>query len=145
MCWAKTKVSFFYIILITYTIFDSINNHYFHRLLKVYKKIHKFSNVLKFFCTNDWIVANDNVQLLWKKLNKTDQELFHFNMKDLDWSEYLFNYIPGMRRTLFKDNDSTLEAARQKWRRFYWLHQLVKLILSFLILYFFWTMFSGFF
>lgn len=88
------------------------------RLLKIYKKIHKFSRVVSFFCTNEWSFINDNTQRLWGELSPKDQEMFHFNMKDLDWKEYMSHYIHGMRTHLFKDDDSTLKSARIKWNRF---------------------------
>lgn len=87
------------------------------RLLKIYKKIHKFSNVISFFCTNEWSFSNENVQKMWKDMSKKDRETFNFNMKDLDWMEYLTHYIHGMRTYLFKDDDSTVKSARVKWNR----------------------------
>lgn len=63
--------------------------------------------------------TNTNVQRLWKKIGKRDQELFDFNMKTMDWVEYSYHYIKGMRLYLFKDDLSTLESARKKWARYY--------------------------
>lgn len=96
----------FYVILLTF------------RLLKAYKKIHKFSSVISFFCTNEWIFTNNNVQALWRKLDRKDQELFNFDMKSMDWKEYSHHYIKGMRLYLFKDDLSTVESARRKWNRY---------------------------
>lgn len=110
----------------------------------MYRKVHKFSNVISFFCTNEWIYTNDNVQQLWKKLDESDQQLFDFNMKNMDWFHYLKYYIRGMRIYLFKDDLSTLEASRRKWRRFYWLHQLVKLFLFASVIYMLYTLYYSF-
>ena len=87
------------------------------QLLKVYKKIHKFSDVISFFCTNEWMFTNNNVQQLWKRLGTKDQCLFDFNMKQMDWIQYSHHYIKGMRLYLFKDDLSTVKAARSKWNR----------------------------
>ncbi|XP_026467581.1 fatty acyl-CoA reductase wat-like [Ctenocephalides felis] len=113
------------------------------RLLKAYKKIHKFSNVISFFCTNEWTFTNNNVQALWKKISPKDQEMFDFNMQTMDWSAYMKTYIKGMRIYLFKDDLSTIEAARRKWNRFYYLHQIVKLTIALFILYGLWSVFSS--
>lgn len=86
-------------------------------MIKVYKKIHKFSNVISFFCTNEWTFSNRNVQRLWHQLDAKDQQLFHFNMSDMVWVDYLRYYIKGMRIHLFKDDLSTVQAARRKWNR----------------------------
>lgn len=119
------------------------------RLLKFYQKIHKFSSVISFFCTNEWVsliellnfidwielkwnhlivkffstwhfkmFTNTNVQRLWKKIGTRDHDIFDFNIRNVDWEEYSHHYIKGMRFYLFKDNQSTLEAARKKWRRY---------------------------
>lgn len=114
------------------------------RLLKMYKKIHKFSSVISFFCTNEWMFTNSNVQRLWKKISRRDQEVFDFNIKNVDWEEYSFHYIKGMRLYLFKDDLSTLDAAKKKWARFYWLHQFVKAILLLIVMYTVWAIFSYF-
>jgi len=96
-----------------YTFFFS----YTPRLIKVYKKIHKFSNVISFFCTNEWTFTNKNVQKLWNKLPAADRDLFYFDMKQVDWIEYSRYYMRGMRIYLFKDDLSTVEAAKRKWNR----------------------------
>lgn len=89
----------------------------FPRLLKTYKKIHKFANVISFFCTNEWEFTNPNVQQLWSNLNSEDKKLFYFDMETLDWEEYITEYMTGMRVYLFKDELSTAAAARKKWKR----------------------------
>jgi alcohol-forming fatty acyl-CoA reductase len=85
--------------------------------LKTYKKIHKFANVISFFCTNEWTFTNDNVQKLWSNLNEADKKLFYFDMKSLDWEVYIKEYMKGMRVYLFKDELSNVTEARKKWRR----------------------------
>jgi Male sterility protein len=90
---------------------------FYYRLLKTYKKIHKFANVISFFCTNEWTFTNDNVQMLWSNLNSQDRELFFFDMSLLNWEEYISHYMLGMRIYLFKDDLSNVNEARKKWRR----------------------------
>ncbi|CRL00357.1 CLUMA_CG013629, isoform A [Clunio marinus] len=105
------------------------------KLLKTYKKIHKFANVISFFCTNEWTFTNDNVQSLWLNLSNEDKKLFYFDMQSLDWEEYIKEYMKGMRVYLFKDELSNAEQARKKWRRLYWMHQFVKLTLLSALIY----------
>lgn len=87
------------------------------QLLKVYKKIHKFADVISFFATNEWMFTNNNIQRLWSRLTDRDRDMFDFNMKTMDWVEYSHHYISGMRKYLLKDDMSTVEAARRKWNR----------------------------
>lgn len=62
--------------------------------------------------------TNNNIQRLWKKLGQRDQEIFDFNIKNVNWEEYSHHYLKGMRVYLFKDDLSNVDAARNKWRRF---------------------------
>lgn len=61
--------------------------------------------------------TNNNVQRLWKKIDKRDQEIFNFNIKEMDWVAYSFLYIRGMRKYWFKEDESTLDQARKRWNR----------------------------
>jgi len=61
--------------------------------------------------------SNDNVEKMWNCLNKEDQQLFTFQMKELDWSKYLVNHYKGIRLYLLKEDDSTLERSRVRYKR----------------------------
>lgn len=61
--------------------------------------------------------TNTNVQSLWKKIGRRDQDLFNFDMKSMNWVDYSHHYIKGMRIYLFKDGLHTLDAARKNWNR----------------------------
>lgn len=114
------KIYMFLLHIIPAMIIDAISMCVGQRpqLIKIYKKIHKFSHVISFFCTNEWMFTNQNIQQLWKRLDNDDQKLFDFNMKTMDWIDYCHHYIKGMRLYLFKDDLSTLTAARRKWNRY---------------------------
>ncbi|XP_063836545.1 fatty acyl-CoA reductase wat-like [Ostrinia nubilalis] len=114
------------------------------KMLKVYKKIHKFSDVLSYFCTKDIEFCNRRTQELWQKTSEEDKQLFPFSMAELDWRDYFQDYYLGIRRYLFKENDDNLPQARIKWKRLYYLHQLVTMLFYFLALYALWSIFSSF-
>ncbi|OAD54398.1 hypothetical protein WN48_07918 [Eufriesea mexicana] len=80
-------------------------------LLNIYKKIHKFSNVIHYFATNEWKFHNDNVMKLWKKMNSHDQEIFNFNTGDLDWDAYFYVNVRGLRTYLLNDPMDTMDDA----------------------------------
>lgn len=101
-------------------------------LYQIYKKIDKFSTVLTYFATRKWVFTNDNVQNLWNKLSPEDQAKYPFDMKKLDWDNFFYNYIRGLRIYLLKDDMSTLPQAMVRWRRFYWAHQALKVIVGLL-------------
>ncbi|XP_014479565.1 PREDICTED: fatty acyl-CoA reductase 1-like [Dinoponera quadriceps] len=86
-------------------------------LLKVYKKIHIFSEVIAFFSTRQWEFQNNAVIKLWDRLNPVDREIFNFNMRDVDWEEHLKNIIYGIRIYIFKETREISEEAIVKYRR----------------------------
>nr|CAD7460311.1 unnamed protein product [Timema tahoe] len=99
------------------------------KLFKVYRKIHRLSGVLTYFCTRNWDFSDDNVKTLWKNLGPEDKKLFAFDIRSLDWNQYIYNYVRGCRIHLMKDDLSTVPEARIRWKRLYWLHQAVKIVL----------------
>ncbi|KAF3420318.1 hypothetical protein E2986_00769 [Frieseomelitta varia] len=129
------------------------------RMLKIYKKIHKFMDVLNYFSTKEWKFSNDNVKGLLNKMTKEDRENFAFDITEIDWDHYFRMYVRGIRMYLIKDPLDTLPKARAKWQRYlvfflscflnrsyivtnvecsfyrlYWTHQVVKLILGYAVL-----------
>jgi len=92
-------------------------------MLKIYKKIHKFSEIIIFFALREWTFSNKNTQALWQKMNKTDQELFPLSLKTVNWLIFFRNYIKGVRKYLLKEPDSTLPISRMKNKRFDFLQQ----------------------
>ncbi|PSN51360.1 hypothetical protein C0J52_07924 [Blattella germanica] len=110
------------------------------KLVKIYKKINKFSDVISYFCIRDWKFTNNNVQSLWKKMEKGDKGLFDFDMDDLDWEKYFYGYVRGIRLYLIKDDPSTIPQAILKHKRLYWLHQSMKAIVIFLIVRCLWSL-----
>ncbi|XP_032678988.1 fatty acyl-CoA reductase wat-like [Odontomachus brunneus] len=112
---------------------------------KLYGKIHKFNNMISYFMMNNWTHTNDNIQAIWRRMNKNDQFLFDFNMKGFDWSKYLEDHFRGMRLYLLKDDLSTLEVSRIKWKRLYWIHQVTKIVLTFIVFMLVWKLFTEIF
>jgi fatty acyl-CoA reductase len=94
------------------------NGLVFLRLVKIYKKINRFSDVISYFCTREWKFTNKNVQRLWEKLNEDDRKLFDFDISVLDWDEYFYNYVRGVRMYLLKDDPSTLPQSLTRFKRY---------------------------
>ncbi|XP_043803695.1 fatty acyl-CoA reductase wat-like [Apis laboriosa] len=115
------------------------------RMLKVYKKIHKFMSVINYFTVKEWKFANDNVKVLINKLSEEDRENFACDITQVDWDHYFRTYVRGLRIYLIKDSLDTLPQARIKWQRLYWSHQVLKLILAYGLLRICWLIISFFF
>ncbi|KAG7201488.1 hypothetical protein KM043_004247 [Ampulex compressa] len=114
------------------------------RLLKIYKKIHKFMDVLNYFTTTEWKFTNDTLKGLLKNLSPKDREYFFCDMRDLVWDTYFETYLRGIRVYLIKDPLDTLPQARAKWQRLYWIHQFTKVVLGYVCLRISWAVVSCF-
>ncbi|KAK7576523.1 hypothetical protein V9T40_012809 [Parthenolecanium corni] len=84
------------------------------RLWNAYEKIHKFSAVISYFSTKQWKFDDTNTVKLCDKLSKKDGELFDFDLRKLDWKEYFYHHIRGLRVYLIHDKMDTLKEARKK-------------------------------
>ena len=84
-----------------------INSHSLsYRLRKTYAKITKFSEVMAYFATREWKFDNSNTQRLFAEMCPADRKLFDFDMAALDWSDYFYSYIRGVRVYLLKVRSS---------------------------------------
>ncbi|XP_018905583.2 fatty acyl-CoA reductase wat [Bemisia tabaci] len=88
------------------------------RLLQAYKKIHNFSSVISYFSTKEWKFEDDNVAQLWNKLNDKDKDVFFFSLKNLDWKEYFYHYIRGIRVYLIRDPLESIPEGQKKRLKF---------------------------
>ncbi|XP_066585304.1 fatty acyl-CoA reductase wat-like [Prorops nasuta] len=104
------------------------------RLLKIYKKIHRFMDVLNYFTTKEWKFGNERLKSLVCKMSKEDRANFLCDMMEVDWDLFFQTYILGIRLYLIKDPMETLPQARVKWQRLYWMHQALKLVLAYVFL-----------
>ncbi|XP_014487850.1 PREDICTED: fatty acyl-CoA reductase 2-like [Dinoponera quadriceps] len=69
-------------------------------------------------------------------MSESDQLLFNFKMKGFNWPEYWGNSVKGMRLYLLKEDLSTLETSRIKWKRLYWIHYTTKFAFIFIVVVF---------
>jgi len=86
--------------------------------MKIYRKIHKFSNVLKFFSSNEFRFDNDNVRRLVDKLDERDKRLFAFDMRDLDWPNLFRVSLYGLRLYVVKDDPNNLPESIKRIKRY---------------------------
>ena len=72
---------------------------------------------LEFFTTHEWRFSNNNVVRLAGQLTPVDQKMFNFDMRPLNWSSYMEQYVLGTRRFILKEDPSTFPAARKHLRK----------------------------
>jgi hypothetical protein len=84
---------------------------------KMYQKIHGVIDVLAYFCTQEWVFSNDNVQKLWKRMNPEDQRLFKFDITVIAWEDLLFTTAKALRLYIMDDPIVRVEEAEARYRR----------------------------
>ena len=62
-------------------------------LVKISTLMQKSTKALEPFTTNSWEWSHDNMDKLWSELSDEDKEVFGFDIRDLDWVEYLEAYV----------------------------------------------------
>jgi fatty acyl-CoA reductase len=83
-------------------------------MLKTYKKLHKYAEIVSYFSTRQWKFSNQNVQKMWSKMSEEDQEIFYFNLRNLNWDKYLGDGVMGVRTFLLKDDPKKHPKAMRK-------------------------------
>lgn len=99
-------------------------------LLDTYKKIHKFSGVISYFCTKQWQFRNNNVIKLWTKVRSNDRKIFYFNIQELDWPTYFRDHVLGLRLYVIKDPPETIPAALIKYQKLKYAHYSLLTVVS---------------
>uniref|UniRef100_A0A0N4ZAD3 Fatty acyl-CoA reductase n=1 Tax=Parastrongyloides trichosuri TaxID=131310 RepID=A0A0N4ZAD3_PARTI len=88
---------------------------------QTFNKVYKMIKTLEFFTTNDWNFKSDGLVTLWNTLSKHDQETFNFDIRQVNWQDYLFDYFVGIRLFLMKETVSDVKQStnhfRSIWRR----------------------------
>ncbi|XP_067618348.1 fatty acyl-CoA reductase wat-like [Eurosta solidaginis] len=98
------------------------------RMIKMYDKIHKQTAVLDYFVENKFTFTMNNTLKLFHSLSSIDQSLFNFDMLAINWYEYFYNSLLGVRRFMGNEEPDTIPKARQLWQRLLILHRTVQLI-----------------
>ncbi|KIH49498.1 male sterility protein [Ancylostoma duodenale] len=72
---------------------------------------------LHYFTTHGWTFQSKNLPKLWESLHLEDQQQFNFDIRQLDWDSYLFDYVMGIKRYILKDDLDKLQVARANLAR----------------------------
>lgn len=85
--------------------------------IRLQDRLAKTTTCLEFFTSNGWDFGADNVLQLKKSLSAHDKHTFNFDVAEMDWNEYLENYVIGTKVYALKENIANLPVARKHMRR----------------------------
>ncbi|CAG9766285.1 unnamed protein product [Ceutorhynchus assimilis] len=84
------------------------------RVVKLHLKITRACNALFYFMCNEFEIKSSNVMILWNKLNKSDQELFNFDVERINGKDYFKSLSKGLKAYFGKENSSDIKQQREK-------------------------------
>lgn len=65
-----------------------------------------------------WEFTNDNVQRLWKRMNPVDRIQFDLDVGSLDWRDFSYRHVRGVRAYLLKDPLDTVPQGRARYFKY---------------------------
>lgn len=107
---------------------------------KIVSKMTKSIEALQYFMLRDWQWCDDNLNYLRTQLCQTDEQslqTFDFNIRSMNWRDFMDTYVLGTRHYVLKNRPETLESSRKKLKRLHLLHFLVQIGFAVFIYYLF--------
>lgn len=101
--------------------------------IRLQDRLAKTTNCLEFFTSNGWDFGTDNVLQLKKSLSAHDRHTFNFDVEEMDWNDYLENYVIGTKVYALKENIANLPVARKHLRRLRYISWAVQVFLAVLL------------
>lgn len=86
-------------------------------MVNIQNKIAKAVGCLEYFATHQWRFRDDNVHALLNALSQKDRETFVFDVRTINWENYVERYVLGFREFLFKQRPESLPACRKRLMR----------------------------
>lgn len=87
-------------------------------MVKIAKRSINGMQTVCFFCLNEWIFDSTNSKKLIDEVAAcSDNKDFPLDIREINWEKYLYAYIYGIRKFMFKEDESDLPKARSKM---YW-------------------------
>ncbi|GFY71714.1 putative fatty acyl-CoA reductase CG5065 [Trichonephila inaurata madagascariensis] len=84
------------------------------KMVNTYKRIHGVMNHLQLYTTRQFFFTSKNLSTMIAYQLPEDAETFPIDQSKFKWSEYLENYVHGVRLYFLKEDDDTLSSARKR-------------------------------
>ena len=105
-------------------------------MVKMTQKMHRAFTVLEHFTTKEWCFHNDNYFLIYDNLPEEEKKTYFSDVRQIDWRKYAENVYLGTRRYLLKEDDSTVEKAKQRLNFICLIYKLFQIVLVVIAMYF---------
>ncbi|XP_046651701.1 putative fatty acyl-CoA reductase CG5065 isoform X2 [Daphnia pulicaria] len=111
---------------------------------RLFKRAHKMMSCLEFYTMREWNFPSQNPVLLMDKMSVQEKNTFNFDVRKIDWETYMTTFAVGVREYLFKDDLSSIHAARKNLNRMKLLRMVVRCVILGLMLLFFYVLWTKF-
>ncbi|XP_039450326.1 putative fatty acyl-CoA reductase CG5065 [Culex pipiens pallens] len=103
-------------------------------MAKIAKRFQKAADTGEFFAMHEWTFEVPNLKRLTRKVHGArDGAEFDMDMAGMSWDAYLEQYMLGIRKYVLKDDLDSMEQARSKLRKLYWIKRLLQVGVLFLL------------
>ncbi|XP_031438737.1 fatty acyl-CoA reductase 1 [Clupea harengus] len=87
------------------------------QMMRIFNRLHKAIGLLEYFSSQDWEWNSENLNMLMSQLSPGDRKTFNFDVRQLNWPEYIENYCIGTKKYVLNEDMSEIPAARQHLRK----------------------------
>ncbi|XP_022378428.1 fatty acyl-CoA reductase 2 [Enhydra lutris kenyoni] len=94
------------------------------RMTKVMNRLLRTVSMLEYFVNRSWEWSTYNTEMLMSELSPEDQRVFNFDVRQLNWLEYIENYVLGIKKYLLKEDMAGIPEAKQHLKRLRNIHYL---------------------
>ncbi|GLV36882.1 uncharacterized protein CBL_02283 [Carabus blaptoides fortunei] len=117
-------------------------------LVQTQKRIQSGLAVLQYYTTRRWIFHNEKMKKISSCLSEQDRKTFYTDVENMDWNQYILNYVLGARKYCVHEEPHTIPRARKILRRLYIMDCIKNVLLLIFFVWMFWSyaqiIFSGF-
>uniref|UniRef100_T1JAI0 PB1 domain-containing protein n=1 Tax=Strigamia maritima TaxID=126957 RepID=T1JAI0_STRMM len=71
----------------------------------------------QFGLTREWQFNNENTMQLWNSLTIEEKKIYNFDLKQIDWSRHVENYVYGLKVYQLQEHVSTISSARKRFKK----------------------------
>ncbi|XP_049639782.1 fatty acyl-CoA reductase 2-like [Suncus etruscus] len=107
------------------------------RLLKLMNRHLYALDMIEYFLNQSWEFSMNNTEMLMAELGPEDQQVFNFDVRQLNWQEYFKNYIVGVKKYVLKEDMSGIPKAKEhlkKLQNMQYLFNMALILLTFHLL-----------
>ncbi|XP_029681504.1 fatty acyl-CoA reductase 1 isoform X2 [Takifugu rubripes] len=87
------------------------------QMMRIFNRLHKAIGLLEYFSSQDWEWNSENLNMLMSQMTPEDRKTFNFDVRQLNWPEYIENYCIGTKKYVLNEDMSDIPAARQHLRK----------------------------